>query len=115
MEGAQNNLETEIGGWDFDRVHTQAIALWDHALGKIAVEGGTGEEKKVFYTALYHTMIDPRTLEDVDGSYPGGDGHRFTGRTRMRARRPLPGERSSADGMSSEVSFPCRPSSTRTS
>jgi predicted alpha-1,2-mannosidase len=74
MEGARQNLETEIGGWNFDKVHAQAVALWDKALGKIDVEGGTAEEKKVFYTALYHTMIDPRTLEDVDGSYPGGDG-----------------------------------------
>jgi|GEM_PF-55740 len=86
MEGAQQNLQTEIGGWDFDRVHAQAVALWARALSKIAVEGGTAEEKKVFYTALYHTMIDPRTMEDVDGSYPGGDGkiHRsatFTKRT----------------------------------
>src|SRR6202034_656240 len=57
MEGARQNLETEIGGWNFDKVHEQAVALWDKALGKIDVEGGTAEEKKVFYTALYHTMI----------------------------------------------------------
>jgi predicted alpha-1,2-mannosidase len=73
MEGAERNLETEIGSWNFDKVHAQAVALWDHALGKIAVEGGTEEETTVFYTAFYHTMIDPRTLQDVDGSYPGGD------------------------------------------
>jgi len=87
MDGARQNLETEIGGWNFDKVHAQAVALWDKALGKIDVEGGTAEEKKVFYTALYHTMIDPRTLEDVDGSYPGGDGkiHRSVGQSGAHA------------------------------
>ncbi len=74
MEGAKNNLETEIKDWDFDRVHREAVALWDRALGKISIEGGSPEERKVFYTALYHTMIDPLAMADADGKYPGGDG-----------------------------------------
>jgi putative alpha-1,2-mannosidase len=50
-------------------------ALWNNALAKVAVQGGTLEQRKVFfYTALYHTMIDPRIISDVDGKYPGGDG-----------------------------------------
>ncbi|GGA97670.1 GH92 family glycosyl hydrolase [Puia dinghuensis] len=74
MEGAKQNLQQEIPGWSFDEVHRKAVALWDSALSKIAVRGGTVAERKVFYTALYHTMIDPRITSDVDGSYTGGDG-----------------------------------------
>lgn len=86
MDGAQNNLESEIAGWDFDKVYHSTNSLWNNALSKIVVEGGTDEEKTVFYTALYHTMIDPRKFADVDGKYIGGDGiihqpNAFTKRT----------------------------------
>ncbi len=74
IDGAKNNLETEIKDWNFDRVREQATRLWNEALGKMTVSGGTEDEKKVFYTALYHTMIDPRIFSDVDGRYTGGDG-----------------------------------------
>jgi|GEM_PF-17627 len=74
MEHAKMNLGTEIPGWDFDGVHEKARRLWNEALGKVHVEGGSENEKTIFYTALYHTMIDPRIFSDVDGSYPGGDG-----------------------------------------
>jgi len=74
MEGAAKNLKAEITGWDFDRVHEAAQQLWDQALGKIQITGGTDDEKTIFYSSLYHTLIDPRALSDVDGTYPGGDG-----------------------------------------
>jgi len=74
ISGAKNNLEQEIPGWDFDGVHQHARSLWNKALSKVSVQGGTPEERIVFYTALYHTMIDPRIISDVDGRYPGGDG-----------------------------------------
>ncbi|HEY4325059.1 MAG TPA: GH92 family glycosyl hydrolase [Mucilaginibacter sp.] len=73
MEGAKLNLNTEIKDWDFDKVKTKAKALWNDQLAKVSVTGGTEEQKTVFYTALYHTMIDPRNITDVDGKYPGGD------------------------------------------
>jgi predicted alpha-1,2-mannosidase len=73
MDGAENNLQTEIKGWDFDDVHTRAVDLWNNALKKMEVSGGTDDEKTVFYTALYHTMIDPRHFSDVDGHFTGGD------------------------------------------
>lgn len=81
IEGAKANLSKEIAGWDFDAVHQRARGLWSQALSKIAVEGGSEEEKYSFYTALYHTLIDPRTFQDVNGNYPGGDHltHRATG------------------------------------
>lgn len=84
VAGAKNNLETEIKDWDFDGLHRKAIALWNGALGRIRIDGGSKDQKTVFYTALYHTMIDPRMLSDVDGKYPGGDGqiHRRDGFTK---------------------------------
>jgi predicted alpha-1,2-mannosidase len=74
IAGAKNNLFAEIKDWDFDATHQRAVALWDKALSKVSIQGGTTDQKKVFYTALYHTMIDPRIISDVDGKYPGGDG-----------------------------------------
>jgi len=73
IAGAKKNLITEIGDWDFDAAHRRAVELWNGALTKVRVEGGTAEEKRVFYTALYHSMIDPRIVTDVDGQYRGGD------------------------------------------
>ncbi|MCU7552208.1 GH92 family glycosyl hydrolase [Chitinophagaceae bacterium LB-8] len=73
MEGAQKNLQAEIKDFNFDAIHKKARQLWSKALEKVKVTGGTEEEKHVFYTALYHTMIDPRCYTDVDGRYVGGD------------------------------------------
>lgn len=73
IEGARLNLEKEIPDWDFDLVRNQAFNDWNKNLQKIAVAGGTEDERTVFYTALYHTMIDPRTFEDVNDKYIGGD------------------------------------------
>jgi predicted alpha-1,2-mannosidase len=74
IEGAKKNLNSEITDWNFDQVRTHATKLWNAALSKMSIEGGSEEEKTIFYTALYHTMIDPRAFADVDGKYPGGDG-----------------------------------------
>ncbi|WP_354359771.1 GH92 family glycosyl hydrolase [Pedobacter sp. UYP30] len=74
INGAKKNLSAEIKDFNFDAVHRQAVMLWNKALSKIKIEGGTENEKRIFYTALYHTQIDPRIFEDVDGNYPGGDG-----------------------------------------
>jgi predicted alpha-1,2-mannosidase len=86
MEGAKQNLTADISNWDFNEVRNKATALWNKALEKMTVEGGTTDQKTVFYTALYHTMIDPRSFADVNGNYPGGDGkahtsQKFTKRT----------------------------------
>ena len=83
-ENARRGLEAEMGDWDFDGVHRRATESWNRALDKITISGGTEEERTVFYTALYHTMIDPRVLSDVNGDYPGGDGkvHAAAGYTR---------------------------------
>ena len=73
IEGARANLAGDIPGWDFDAVHQRAVALWDRALSRIKVEIKDEEKKKIFYTALYHSMLDPRSMEDVNGNYMGAD------------------------------------------
>ncbi|MFL5744187.1 MAG: GH92 family glycosyl hydrolase [Niastella sp.] len=88
---AKMNLEQEITGWDFDKVHNNARALWNQALEKIKIEGGTEEEQTVFYTALYHTMIDPRIVSDVDGAYTGGDGKIHPGKEKQTRRTVFSG------------------------
>jgi len=74
IAGAKANLQAEIKDWNFDAVHQHAVNLWNNALSKVSIQGGTPEQKTVFYTALYHTMIDPRIVSDVTGQYMGGDG-----------------------------------------
>lgn len=71
-EGALANLEAERR--NFDEVHGDAVELWNDALSKIQVEVKDDDVKKMFYTALYHTMISPSVFQDVDGSYKGADG-----------------------------------------
>ncbi|MEO8649556.1 MAG: GH92 family glycosyl hydrolase [Acidobacteriota bacterium] len=74
IEGARKNLEAELPGWDFDKVRADAKAAWNKELSKIEVSGGTDEQTINFYTALYHTMIQPNVFNDVDGQYKGHDG-----------------------------------------
>lgn len=73
MEGAENNFRHEIASKSFEQVRREADELWNRELGRVRIAGGTADEKTVFYTSLYHTMIDPRIYTDVDGRYIGGD------------------------------------------
>ncbi len=73
MEGASTNFRSELEGKDFEQVRAEATELWNKSLSDIRVQGGTDDQKTIFYTALYHTMMDPRTYTDVDGRYIGGD------------------------------------------
>ncbi len=74
IENARLNRESEIGGWDFDAVRQSAREEWNKMLGLIEIEGGSEEERIIFYTALYHTMMMPTIFTDVDGRYAGFDG-----------------------------------------
>lgn len=73
IEGARKNLAAELPGWDFEKVRSDAKAAWNKELSKIDVSGGTPDQTTTFYTALYHTMIQPNIFNDVDGSYLGMD------------------------------------------
>lgn len=71
IENARLNLETEQpSGTTFKSIRKQASDLWNEDLSRIRVKGGTDEQKTVFYTALYHALIHPNLLSDVNGEYP---------------------------------------------
>lgn len=78
-ENALENLNSEQAGKNFDTILEDARTQWAHSLNRIEVEGGNDEQRTVFYTALYHTLIHPNILQDVNGQYPmmesGADGH----------------------------------------
>ena len=70
-ENARRNLDAEqAAGATFDTIRAEARARWNADLGRIRVEGGTDDQRKVFYTALYHALIHPNLLNDVNGEYP---------------------------------------------
>ena len=73
MEGAHLNLEAEKMLGDFDAVKTAARAAWDKELGRIQVDGGTETQKRIFYTALYHSLLQPNDVSDANGKYRGMD------------------------------------------
>ena len=71
IQNARENLDAEQpSGFRLDQVRKQADAAWADHLGRIRVEGGTDDQKTVFYTALYHSLIHPSILNDVNGEYP---------------------------------------------
>ncbi len=76
IEGARKNLAAAIADWNFDDVQKSSAAQWKKALGKIEIVTPSQEDKKLFYTALYHAELLPRVFIDEDGSYPefGGSG-----------------------------------------
>lgn len=70
IENARENLEAEQAGRTFDDLRQAARAAWRNDLSRILVEGGTDDQRTVLYTALYHFLIHPNILNDVNGEYP---------------------------------------------
>ena len=70
IENARENLEQETNGLSFDKIQQNTAKDWNELLTRIKVEGGTEDDKTIFYTALYHTLIHPNILNDVNGEYP---------------------------------------------
>lgn len=68
IEGAHRNLEAELPGWDFEATHQAATGRWNELLARFDVDG-TEAQKTNFYTAFYHTLIQPNNIADVDGTY----------------------------------------------
>lgn len=73
-DGAAANLRQEIPGWDFDNVHATAKQIWSQMLGRVAVVGGTADQRTLFYTGLYHSLLSPNVFSDQDRNYTGFDG-----------------------------------------
>lgn len=74
LDGARKNLKEECGNLTFDEVAEKAFLEWEKALSKVEVIGRNETDKILFYTCLYHTLLDPRIMADVDGRFPGGTG-----------------------------------------
>ena len=70
IANARENLDKEQQGFAFDKVCKDASLSWERTLSTIDVEGGTEAQKRVFYTALYHSQIHPNIVQDVNGEYP---------------------------------------------
>jgi len=64
VEAAERNLAAEIPAWDFDAVKVAAHEKWNEVLGRATIEG-TDEQKKNWYTSLYHLFIQPNNIADA--------------------------------------------------
>ena len=77
-DGARANLDAEQGGPEkrmrFEQIQGLAVLSWMQALGRIEIEPLDATQGKIFYTALYHSMIAPALFSDTDGNYRGADG-----------------------------------------
>ena len=72
VDGAKNNLQTEIPHWDFEKVKNENVNSWNTYLNRIDIEAPQ-KQKEIFYTALYHLFLQPSNIADVDGKYRGAD------------------------------------------
>lgn len=84
VDAARRNLDAENRGWDFAAKRAAATAAWNRLLGRARVSGGSLPRRRMYYTALYHALLSPRTFSDADGTYMGMDGqlHAQSGRTK---------------------------------
>ena len=70
IENARRNLDAEVEAKSFDEVRSEVHDKWREALGRIRVEGGSEDDHTIFYTALYHALLHPNIVSDVNGEYP---------------------------------------------
>lgn len=73
IPGAENNLRAETSDKDFDAIRRDTQQSWNRELSRIEVSGGTPTQRRVFYTALYHSLLAPSLFSDADGRYLGFD------------------------------------------
>lgn len=88
IENARENLNKEQASKSFDNIKDEAFDKWNSLLSNVEVEGGTSDQKTIFYTALYHAFLHPNILQDSNGEYPAmvsgkttkyrGEGNRLT-------------------------------------
>lgn len=74
LQSALRNIEVENNGWDFDRVKEKTMKKWSDVLSVIEIADESESNKTIFYTALYHSMLIPWVISDVQGAYKGPDG-----------------------------------------
>jgi predicted alpha-1,2-mannosidase len=73
IENARQNLNGEVAERSFDEIHEAAIVEWNTLLSTVKIDGGTDTDRKIFYTALYHSCMMPTVFSDVNGQYLGFD------------------------------------------
>jgi predicted alpha-1,2-mannosidase len=73
IENARKNLSREIPGWSFEAVHAAAKESWTKMLDRVQTEGGTPDQRVIFYTALYHMLLSPNIFSDDNRDYIGFD------------------------------------------
>ena len=88
IANAQQNLAKEIPGWDFDAVQAAAKTTWSKTLNLVQAEGGTPEQRTLFYTGIYHSLLAPTLFSDENGDYTGFD---------WKVRRLPPGQKQFAN------------------
>ncbi|MBI2827536.1 MAG: glycoside hydrolase family 92 protein [Planctomycetia bacterium] len=83
IKNARANLESEVGEQDFDQVLAKAKEQWEERLSLVRLEGGTDQQRAIFYTGLYHSFLMPTVFNDANGEYVGFDGqvHQASGFT----------------------------------
>lgn len=73
MDGALANMQAEVPGWNFEQTKATAQQQWENELHKIEIQSNSRTTKENFYTAVYHTLINPTIYMDTDGQYKGVD------------------------------------------
>jgi predicted alpha-1,2-mannosidase len=73
IENARSNLSAEAGNLSFDDLVSKAKQAWEDRLASIRIDGGSDDQKHIFYTALYHSLQMPTLFNDVNGDYMGFD------------------------------------------
>ncbi len=71
---AQLNIEADNPGWNIEELEQSDTATWNQLLGRIQVSGGTLADEETFYSALYHSLLEPSIFDDANGDYVGFDG-----------------------------------------
>ncbi len=92
VENARQNLQAEVPHWNFDKVRADAKTVWNKELSQIEVTDDNQDNLTKFYTALYHTKIQPNIFSDVNGDYLGVDKkvHNLGGNATVRKRENSP-------------------------
>ncbi|MGL5937913.1 MAG: GH92 family glycosyl hydrolase [Phocaeicola sp.] len=78
IENAQLNMKAELPNWDFQKVKESAYEAWNSELSKIKIKSTDESVMRIFYTALYHSMVAPSVFNDVNKDYRGSDGKYYT-------------------------------------
>jgi len=70
IDGARKNLEAEVPDFAFETLAAKSKSTWEKVLSSVTLKSNDEKSKRIFYTALYHSMQQPRLYNDIDGVYP---------------------------------------------